>query len=62
MLGHSSTAKSTISLMSIVEGALTMGLLGEVRFMNEISKKFAINEIKKALKRRIVFAELLYNS
>lgn len=48
--------------MSIVEGALTMGLLGEVRFMNEISKKFAINEIKKALKRRIVFAELLYNS
>jgi hypothetical protein len=55
-------ALSTISLMSIVEGAISIGLLGECRFLNEISKKFTINEVKKALKRRIGDSELLYSS
>ena len=49
-------------MMSIVEGAISIGLLGECRFLNEISKKYTMNEIKKILKKRIVDAELLYST
>lgn len=53
---------STISMMSIVEGAMSIGLLGECRSLNEINKKFIINEVKKTIKKRIVDAELIYST
>jgi len=39
--------------MSIIEGVGFYGLLGSCRFMNEINKKFILNEIKKHLKFKI---------
>jgi hypothetical protein len=42
-IGDPPSALSTISMMSIVEGAISIGLLGECRFLNEISKKYSIN-------------------
>jgi hypothetical protein len=50
---------STITMMSIVEGVISLGLLGECRFLNEISKRFLLGEVRKLLKARIHDTELL---
>jgi len=55
-------AKSTINMMSILEGGLNVGLLGQCRFLNEINKKFVMREIKKAIKKRVSDTEIAYNS
>lgn len=49
-------------MMSIIEGAISIGLLGECRFLNEISKKYTINEVKKTIKKRIGDAQMIYSS
>jgi hypothetical protein len=54
--------KSTISMMSILEGVLNLGLLGQCRSLNEINKKYVMQEIKKATKKRATDTEIVYNS
>lgn len=48
-------------MMSLIEGVLSIGMLGECRFLNEISKKFIFTEVKKNTKQKVVDAELIYS-
>lgn len=49
-------------MISVIEGAISIGLLNECRFLNEISKRFAMNEVKKATKLKFIDSELIYSN